>query len=60
MWWLRKLARTTRTLTTLFMARMFGDYVHSVGGDRFEYAVYRWRGETWAIPTSPMDGGYYR
>lgn len=55
MWWWRKLARTARLLSTLFMARMFGDYVHTVGGLDFEYAVYRWRGDTWAIPTSPME-----
>lgn len=51
---LSKLSGTMRIVATLFMARTFGKYVHSIGGYDFEYAVYRWRGKTWAIPTTPI------
>lgn len=57
---LRKLASTTRIVTTLFMARTFGKYVHTIGGCDFDYAVYRWRGKTWAVPTTTLeDDDYY-
>ena len=49
--WLRKLRSTVSILCCLFMARMFGEYQHSVNSDS-EYAVYEWRGKRWAIPTS--------
>lgn len=54
-WWLRKLARTVRTLSCLFAAQMFGEYVHNVGGGEIEYARYRWRGRDWGIPTGPLE-----
>ena len=50
----RKLWSTVRITTNLAMARTFGEYAHSVrGAVDFEYAVYRWRGQEWAIPTTP-------
>ena len=53
---MRKLWGTACILTNLGMARMFGEYVHSVGGYvEFEYARYRWRGREWAIPTTAIS-----
>lgn len=52
---LRKLTSTTRLCATLFMARMFGRYEHSGWNGEFEYARYSWRGQSWAIPTSPIE-----
>lgn len=52
---LRKLRSTTRLLANLWMARTFGEYVHSGWNGQVEYARYRWRGQEWLIPTSPID-----
>ncbi len=59
-WWerkhtLRKMASTIKILFCLGMARTFGEYRHSVWDERVDYAIYRWRGRLWAIPTKPMD-----
>lgn len=51
----RKLRSTIRILFTLGMARTFGEYVHSVYSDGFDYAVYRWRGRCWAVPTTAIS-----
>lgn len=54
--WLKKLRKTLNILSCLFLARMFGEYIHSVGGhDTADYAVYRWSGKTWMIPTGPIE-----
>lgn len=53
MHWIFKLGRTIRVLSILFMARMFGEYIHSGWNGEFDYARYRWRGNEWIIPTSP-------
>lgn len=55
MHFLRKLTSTARVVATLFMARTFGSYEHTVFDGGMEYARYRWRGETWAFPTAPME-----
>lgn len=52
---LNKLISTVQIISTLFMARMFGKYVRSIGGYGFDYAVYRWRGKTYAFPTTTME-----
>ena len=54
MHWLRKLGRTVYMLSCLFMARMFGTYRHSVSSE-LDYAVYSWRGKTYAIPTNTIE-----
>lgn len=51
----RKAASTVKILFCLGMARTFGEYHHSIWDGRVNYAVYRWRGRTWAIPTTPME-----
>jgi hypothetical protein len=50
-----KLASTARIVVTLFMARTFGRYEHSVWNGEFHYARYHWRGRSWAIPTSHIE-----
>lgn len=50
--WLRKLLNTISMLHTLFMARMFGEYIHSIGDAHLEYAVYKWGDKYWAIPST--------
>lgn len=52
---LRKLASTARIVATLAMARTFGTYEITVFDGELTYAKYRWRGQTWAIPTGPME-----
>lgn len=53
---LRKLIKTLRMCYCMAMAQTFGEYQHSVGGYASpDYAVYKWRGKTWAIPTKPME-----
>ena len=49
-----KLGRALKMLGILFLARMFGQYVHSAW-DGFHYARYRWRGREYAFPTSAFD-----
>jgi hypothetical protein len=50
-----KLWNTLSTLASLFLARSFGEYVHSTGGPNLPpSAVYRWRGALWSIPTGPL------
>lgn len=58
-WWewqhaRRKLLSTCRILLNLGMARTFGRYLHSEWNGEMDYAVYEWRGRTWAFPTSPL------
>lgn len=50
-----KLANTLKLCATLFMARTFGKYEHTVWNGEFDYARYTWRGRSWAFPTSPID-----
>ncbi len=52
---LRKAFSTAKILFCLGMARTFGVYVHTVWNGQFDYAVYRWRGKTWAIPTATIE-----
>ncbi|MCW0235237.1 MAG: hypothetical protein OJJ21_16675 [Ferrovibrio sp.] len=52
---LKKLASTARIVATLAMARTFGEYLHTVWDGELTYAKYRWRGQTWAIPSSAME-----
>jgi hypothetical protein len=52
---IRKLASTAKIVATLTMARTFGQYEHTVWNGDFTYAQYRWRGQSWAIPTSAME-----
>lgn len=51
---MRKIANTIKICVTLFMARTFGRYVHSVWDGELDYAKYAWRGKTWAFPTAPQ------
>lgn len=51
---MRKLADTIRICATLFMARTFGRYEHSVWDGQRDYARYVWRGKVWAFPTEPV------
>ncbi len=52
---LNKLRGTIGLLANLLMARTFGTYQHTVRGGSFSYAEYRWRGQSWAIPTTPIE-----
>lgn len=55
-----KFLRTLRILWCLGCARTFGEYVHS-GWDGFTHSArYKWRGREWIIPTSPVEGEFYR
>lgn len=54
---LRKLRSTLRICAALFLARTFGDYRHTIWNGDFEYAVYNWRGDMWAVPTKAMEDG---
>lgn len=56
--WLHKFRGTVAILTKLGMARMFGQYEHSAWNGEISYARYRWRGETWIIPTGPVETEY--
>ncbi|HSC56990.1 MAG TPA: hypothetical protein VLC51_07280 [Nitrospira sp.] len=55
MHFLHKLTGTLHILGCLFMARMFGEYEHSGWDGQINFARYRWRGETWIIPTSSAE-----
>jgi len=46
-----KLFSTLRILSRLFMARTFGEYIHTVWNGTFRYAEYKWRGKTYYFPT---------
>lgn len=50
-----KLASTIRLCTTLFLARTFGTYEHSIWNGQFEYHRYTWRGQSWVFPAGPID-----
>ena len=50
-----KLLSTTRLCATLFLARTFGRYEHTVWNGEFEYHRYSWRGKVWAFPASPIE-----
>lgn len=52
---LKKLRGTIRICFILFMARTFGRYEHSGFNGEFEYRRYRWRGDSWCIPTKPYE-----
>ena len=52
---MRKLLSTVQIVANLFCARTFGRYRISYGGGDFDYAVYEWRGQEWAIPTTPIE-----
>jgi len=52
---MHKLFGTIHILACLGAARMFGEYEHSGWDGNISYAKYRWRGETWIIPTGPVD-----
>lgn len=52
---LRKFPSTVKIAFRLVMARTFGEYRHTVFDGAMSYAVYRWRGKWWAIPTSPIE-----
>jgi hypothetical protein len=52
---LRKLRSTLTIVSSIFMARTFGEYRHSVWGTGSSYAVYRWRGKVWEIPMGPLE-----
>lgn len=54
---LRKLMSTLSIITTLFLARTFGTYLHSIGGPEGDFAIYGWRGKYWAFPTSEYHKG---
>ena len=57
---LKKLRSTCRIVYCLFMARTFGEYRHSGWTDGFSYALYTRRGQSWVIPTEPLDEeGYF-
>jgi hypothetical protein len=49
-----KVLSTARICATLFMARTFGRYMFSGWNGDCDFAVYRWRGENWMIPTGPI------
>jgi len=50
-----KLISTTKICVTLFLARTFGRYEHSAWDGQRDYALYTWRGKTWAFPTAPIE-----
>jgi hypothetical protein len=50
-----KLFGTIRICACLFMARTFGEYLHSGWDGTVEYHRYAWRGEEWIIPKGPVD-----
>lgn len=54
----KKLLSTVWMLWRLGCARTRGQYVHSVHGFDFSYAVYRWRGVAWAFPTTHIEGEF--
>jgi len=52
----RKFLGTLRILFFLGMARTFGRYVVSEWScEHGDCARYVWRGQTWLIPTAPLD-----
>lgn len=60
MYTFKKLIKTIRICSTLFIARTFGEYNHSGWNGVFDYASYNWRGETYHIPLGPIDKeGFY-
>jgi hypothetical protein len=50
-----KLTSTIKLGFTLMLARTFGYYLYSTWNGGFEYAIYKYRGKTWAFPTTPID-----
>ena len=52
---LKKLFNTLRICGTLFMARTFGEYQHTVWANGLQYARYTWRGRDWPFPTGPIE-----
>lgn len=52
---MRKLPKTIRILAALFMARTFGEYLHTVNDPSgMKYAKYKWKGKLWAFPSQPQ------
>jgi len=52
-----KIWSTLSIACRLVLARTFGEYQHSVWNGEFSYARYRWRGNDWAFPVSPIESG---
>jgi hypothetical protein len=52
-----KLRSTIRITASIFMARTFGQYLHSGWDGKIDYAKYRWRGQEWIIPLGPILPG---
>lgn len=51
-----KVIGTLRLCYCMFMARMFGEYQHTIWGMGFGTVhEYEWRGETWLIPAGPLQ-----
>jgi hypothetical protein len=56
----RKFIQTIKICSNLFMARTFGEYIHSGWNGRFDYVSYRWRNRVYDIPKGPVDEeGFY-
>ena len=58
---LQKLLSTLRIVSTLVLARTFGEYKtsaweHDIGS----VALYNWRGKVWAFPTEPASSEAYK
>lgn len=56
---IKKFLDTLRIAYKLIMARTFGKYRHSVYADGISYAIYDRGGETWIIPTEPVEHDVY-
>jgi hypothetical protein len=56
---MRKLFDTIRICACLFMARTFGEYLHSGWDGAVEYHRYAWRGKEWSIPKGPAEPGLW-
>lgn len=51
----KKFKSTLNICVTLFVARMFGKYEHSLWDGKSEYAQYRLMGASWLIPLTPVQ-----
>lgn len=49
-----KLISTTRVVSILFCARMFGEHIENGWDTEVDYCLYQWRGKRWKIPLSPI------
>lgn len=50
-----KLVHTLKIVSTLILARTFGQYINSGWNGEFDYVRYRWRGRDWCIPLTPFE-----